>query len=350
VHAGIIEPGHFRFQCHGEKVFHLEIQLGYQHRGVEKLLVTADPDRRAILTESVAGDTVIGHGLAHAHAVEGLCGRGIPQRAKGIRAIALEIERLANHIGDLGALSGDVGFMTAAAWFGRLRGEFLNLLMDLTGNRYGRGLVRPGGTMVDVAGEMADDFKQRMTRALSELSDVSDFFFSTGMVVARLEQTGVVPTDMARSLGLVGIAARASGLGRDVRSDYPTGAYRFHYVPPVRLSSGDVYARSRIRALECKGAADFILEQLGLLMPEKIFQDCGAPRPHAMVVSLVEGWRGEIAHAVMTGDRGEIIRYKVVDPSFHNWMALAMAMRDGQISDFPLCNKSFNLSYAGHDL
>ncbi len=350
VHTGIIEPGHFRFQCHGEKVFHLEIQLGFQHRGVEPLLVTADPERRAVLAESIAGDTVIGHGLAHAHAMEGLCGQGIPQRAKGIRAIALELERLANHVGDLGALSGDVGFLTAAAWFGRLRGDFLNLQMNLTGNRYGRGLIRPGGVLADLTEKMAADFGRRIADAFSDLSDVSDLFFSSGMVVARLEQTGVVPADIAQSLGLVGPAARASNLGRDVRNDYPTGAYRFHYVAPVRLNSGDVYARARIRALECKGAIDFILEQLRLLVPEKTFQDCGDPRPNALIVSLVEGWRGEIAHVVMTNDRGEITRYKVVDPSFHNWMALAIAMRDGQISDFPLCNKSFNLSYAGHDL
>lgn len=353
VHAGIIEPGHFRFQCHGEKVFHLEIQLGYQHRGIEQRMVGAKLGLRAVLAESIAGDTVIGHGLAYCHAVEGLSEKSVPQRAKGLRAIALELERLSNHAGDLGALAADIGFLPASAYFGRLRGEFLNLLMELTGNRFGRSFLRPGGVLFDIPQEMISDFKRRITRAYSDLREVADLFFTASSVLARLEHTGVVNLETAKALGLVGPSARASNLTRDVRRDYPTGAYRFRSVPPIRLASGDVYARARVRSLESKRSCEFVLEQLDQLespASEKTFASCGTLKANSLVVSLIEGWRGEIAHIVQTDGQGEIARYKIVDPSFHNWSALGIAMRDGQISDFPLCNKSFNLSYAGHDL
>lgn len=186
--------------------------------------------------------------------------------------------------------------------------------------------------------------------AASDLREVADLFFSASSVLARLEHTGVVIPETAKTLGLVGPAARASNLTHDVRHDYPTGAYRFRSIPPVRLASGDVYARARIRSLESKRSCEFILEQLDSLASEKILVSCGTLQPHSLAISLIEGWRGEIAHIAMTDEQGEIVRYKIVDPSFHNWAALTVAMRDGQISDFPLCNKSFNLSYAGHDL
>ncbi len=351
VHAGIIEPGHFRFQCHGEKVLHLEIQLGYQHRGLEQLLLSCKPSRRAVLVESIAGDTVIGHSLAYAHAIEALAGRSVPARAERLRAVALELERISNHVGDLGTLGADIGFLPGSAYFGRLRGEFLNLLMELSGNRYGRSLLRPGGVLTDLPEAKREDFQKRLAIAAREIREIVDLFFATSSAVARMERTGVVSHETAKAIGLVGPAARASNLLRDVRHDYPTGAYRFHYIPPVRLTSGDVYARARIRSLECKRSLEFLDEALQSLAPGgKVFHACDALKPSSLVVSLLEGWRGEIAHVVMTDSASEICRYKIVDPSFHNWLGVALAMRDGQISDFPLCNKSFNLSYAGHDL
>lgn len=351
VHAGIIEPGHFRFQCHGEKVLHLEIQLGYQHRGIEKLLVQAGPSRRMLLAESIAGDTVIGHGLTYCQVIEGLSEQApLSQRAHGLRAIALELERLANHIGDLGALAADIAFLPSAAYFGRMRGEFLNLLMELTGNRYGRSFVRPGGVLLDIPAQMGTDFKKRLAHSLNELKELVDLFFSASSVLSRLESTSVVTPDTARALGLVGPTARACNLSRDVRHDYPTGTYREHPIPVVQLSSGDVYARARIRSLESKRSLEFLQAQIDLLGTGKILGECKTLKPSSTIVSLTEGWRGEIVHVAFTDSQGTLVRYKVVDPSFHNWTALAVAMRDGQISDFPLCNKSFNLSYAGHDL
>ena len=351
VHAGIIEPGHFRFQCHGERVLHLEIRLGYQHRGVEKLMEKASLENLVPFAESIAGDSVIGHGLAFCHAIEGLSEKSItPKRSQALRGIALELERLANHTGDLGALAGDIGFLPSASWFGRLRGEFLNLMMEWTGNRYGRSFVRPGGVLTDLTSERMEDFKKRLDRALTDLQELSDLFFQASSVSSRLEQSGVLRSETARELGCVGPTARASNVLRDVRLHYPTGIYRMHASPAVRLTSGDVAGRARIRALESRRSLEFIQERLGSLPADKIFQATGQLKPSSMVASLVEGWRGETTHVVLTDTAGGVRRYKIIDPSFHNWMALSMAMRGRQISDFPLCNKSFNLSYAGHDL
>jgi Ni,Fe-hydrogenase III large subunit len=350
VHAGIIEPGHFRFQCHGEEVFHLEIVLGYQHRGVEALLA-GGPDRRSVtLAESIAGDTSIGHGLAYVKAVESLAGRAPPARAMALRGIALELERLANHVGDLGAIANDVGFLPTASYCGALRAEFLNATAEICGNRFGRGLLAPGGVRFDLRADAATALAARIRRAWDKARAAASLLFEAPSVRARLEGTGTVSRETAVSLGLVGPAARASGVDRDVRRDHAFGIYRFAHVPVVTADTGDVFARAWIRFLECERSAEFAAGQLENL-PEGVARDpIGPLAPRTLVVSLVEGWRGEIAHVAVTDDRGSLARYKVKDPSFHNWFGLAMALRGGQISDFPLCNKSFNLSYAGHDL
>jgi Ni,Fe-hydrogenase III large subunit len=350
VHAGIIEPGHFRFQCHGEEVLHLEIQLGYQHRGAEQLLEGSPLLRGTVLAESLAGDTSIGHGLAYCEAREALAGCLVPARALVLRGIALELERLANHVGDLGALGADIGFLPTSAYFGRLRGEFLNLTMELTGSRYGRGFLCPGGVHFDMTASMAEAFRARLDKARGDLERVADLFFSRASVLARLEATGQVNLADAEALGLVGPAGRASGCDRDVRRDHPSGVFRFAYIPALTLDSGDVYARAWMRRLEAMHSLQFLSEQLTLLPAGQVRTVCPPPRPNHLAVSLVEGWRGEILHALITDEAGRIVRHKVKDPSFHNWMGLAVALRGNEISDFPLCNKSFNLSYAGHDL
>ena len=350
VHAGIIEPGHFRFQAHGEEVFALEIVLGYQHRGVERLLETADRLRAVLIAESVAGDSVIGHASAACGAIEALARSHKTPRAQAIRGVALELERLANHIGDLGAMAGDVAFHPAAAYLGRLRGECLNLLMTISGNRYGRGLVRLGGTGFDVPGDMASEVARRVERLRDDLEPVLQMLFETASVQSRFDGVGVVRPDDVTTYGFVGQVARSCAVPRDVRHDYAYGVYRFAQIPVAQAWSGDVLARALVRRLEIERSIEFIVEQVSSLPRGDVCVDCGALRPSELVVAMEEGWRGEIAHVVVTDDAGRIRRHKVVDPSFHNWPALAGAMPGNQISDFPLCNKSFNLSYAGHDL
>jgi Ni,Fe-hydrogenase III large subunit len=350
VHAGIIEPGHFRFQCFGEEILHLEIQLGYQHRGAEALLLRSPPARRLVIAESVAGDSAVGHALAYCGTMEALADAEVPLAAQSVRGIALEIERLANHVGDLGALCGDVGFLPGASWFGRLRGEFLNLLMEASGNRFGRGLLRPGGVRFGLTAAQRRDFLGRLADAERDLRSVADLTFGNASVGSRFEQTGVLPREAAEELGLVGPTARASGCDRDVRRDHPSGIYRFAHIPVAMAQSGDVLGRALVRWLETQRSLAFVREQLvelGDLPPPAVLPP---PRARRLAVALVEGWRGEILHLALTSAAGEPCGYRMVDPSFHNWAGLALAMRGGQISDFPLCNKSFNLSYAGHDL
>jgi Ni,Fe-hydrogenase III large subunit len=352
VHAGVIEPGHFRFQCHGEEVFHLEISLGYQHRGVERAIV-GGPDKRTIhYAETLAGDTTIGHATAYCQAVEALAGARVPARALALRAVALELERLANHTGGLGALAGDVGFLPTASFCGRLRGEFLNLTAALCGSRFGRSFVRPGGTRFDAEPPRLEHILTRLQQAFHDTSAAVDLLWDTASVQARFEDTGRVDPDVARQLGVVGVAARACGLRRDVRKTHPAGIYRFVHLPISTWPTGDVFARAYVRWLEIQRSVEFIASQLRHLPggPVTASTPMAALRPDHIAVSLVEGWRGEICHIAATDSGGRFASYKVVDPSFHNWTALAMALRDQQISDFPLCNKSFDLSYCGHDL
>jgi Ni,Fe-hydrogenase III large subunit len=350
VHAGIIEPGHFRFQAHGEEVLALEIMLGYQHRGVERLLETLDRVPATFVAESIAGDSVIGHASAHCGAIEALSRSQKSARAQSIRGIALELERLANHVGDLGALAGDVAYQPGAAFFGRLRGECLNLLMTISGNRYGRGLVRPGGVAFDIPDAMAAEIDGRLQQLESDLRPVADLFFGTASVQSRLEGVGVVTRELCRSRGFVGPVARACDVRCDVRHDHAYGVFRFAQIPMATAWAGDVFARAVVRWLEIQRSLAFVREQVVSLPRGPLRSPCERLVPNEFAVALEEGWRGEIAHVVITGDDGQVRRHKVVDPSFRNWDALAVAMPGNQISDFPLCNKSFNLSYAGHDL
>jgi len=350
IHAGVIEPGHFRFQCHGELVYHLEINLGYQHRGIEKMMLSASPNQQSILCESISGDTTVGHTMAYTLAVEALSHTTVSLRTQVLRSIAEELERIAMHLAGLSGIANDIGYAIGAASYGRLRTLVINSSALLCGSRFGRGFIKPGGLRFDPSSEAMEQLQKNLQIVRKDIHVINSVMFDANSVLARLDHTGTVSGEWARSIGMVGPAARSSGIDMDTRSQFPYGAYRYTHLPLITLSSGDVFARARIRSLEIDESLRFIFDQIEDLPSGPIFTAPSQIDKRYGVISLVEGWRGEIAHCAFTDQHGAWTKYKIKDPSFHNWYGLGLALRNEAISDFPLCNKSFDLSYCGHDL
>jgi Ni,Fe-hydrogenase III large subunit len=352
VHAGIIEPGHFRFVCNGEQILHLEIQLGYQHRGVEQLFLEKKKlIQRTTLAESIAGDSVVGHTTAFAYLFESLSGI-VPDR--GIlfsRTIAQELERIAIHTGDLSAICTDVGYQLGSSVFGRLRTPVINFFQEWCGNRLSKGLIRPGydpypfnKALADRLIDVLDDFEPDFAEMNIEVSRLPS-------TLSRFERTGTLKYEQLLSIGTVGMSARMNALNRDIRTSHPYGLYSEIDHVPILKHHGDVYSRVQIRKLEVIQSISYIRQLLNHITDAKPFKNYNVTlKPDSFGISLTEGWRGEICHAALTGKNGEMLIYKIKDPSFHNWLALALSVRNNEISDFPVCNKSFDLSYCGHDL
>ncbi|MBD5626977.1 MAG: hydrogenase [Desulfovibrio sp.] len=366
VHAGIIEPGHFRFQCYGEIILHLEIALGYQHRALMELLrprAAAAPVAALRLAECAAGDSSVAHATALCVLRERLLGLGeLSERCQRLRRAGLELERLANHCGDLGAIAGDTGFLPTSSWNGRIRGDFLNLTATLCGNRFGRGLLAYGGAAWGLSPDECADMAGRLTATGRDAAGSAKTMFASSSVGQRMAGTGQVTEALAREIGLVGVAARASGLPRDARFHAPLSSLPQTAPGPRTERTGDVFARAAVRRAEMEDSLTMVGADLDWLgrHPEDAAERAQAQGmakaalaqlpPLRLAVAQVEGWRGEICHVGVTGPGGDFLALRVVDPSFHNWTGMALAMRGGQISDFPLCNKSFNLSYCGYDL
>jgi len=352
IHAGIIEPGHFRFSCVGEKIHFLEIEHGFQHRGLEALFLKNQ--HKALyplrLAESIAGDTVIGHTGTYVCAMEALSGIRVSPRVMQIRTIALELERIATHLGDLSALSGDAAYLTGNAVFAALRTKVINTTLALCGSRFGRGLFMVGGVQFDISLALIKKIHTMLGEVEAQTERGGHILFESASVLSRFEKTGCIPRATAVEIGMVGPAARASGVAIDVRVDFPYGSYRQFPVHGYSLKSGDVFARVYARFVEIFHAIRIIRGQIDALSSSGLSAPMDSIKPNQFVLSMTEGWRGEISHVALSDEDGKLQRYKIKDPSFNNWPAVALSVRDEGISDFPLCNKSFNLSYCGFDL
>jgi Ni,Fe-hydrogenase III large subunit len=350
IHAGVIEPGAFRFMCLGETVHHLEIHLGYQHRNVERLLLRSDPRRLAMLAETIAGDTSIGHAWASCAAVEALAGMELPESAEGSRAIGLELERVAMHLAGLAGLSTDIGFLQGASTYGRLRTTAINTSMRLCGSRFGRGWIRPGGAQAVMDPALAETVRASLAQVAHDIALVNGLFTDAVTVRHRFQGVGVVTREQALEVGLVGMAARASWVPLDQR-ERGAGVYATLPVTSVVEQTGDCWARALLRIHEIDRSLSWLSAALARFPTLAATRaEPGPLAPDQLVVTMCEGWRGEIVHALETDSRGSLVHYKVQDPSLRNWFGLALAVRDNEISDFPICNKSFDLSYCGNDL
>ena len=348
VHAGIIEPGHFRFSVVGETVINLQMRLFFTHKGIEKLFEGRTPGEGVALAERISGDTTIGHTLAYCQALESLAGCDIPDRAKYLRVVLLEMERLYNHIADFGAICNDTGFAAAHSHCFRIRERLLRLNKRLTGNRLLRGGILPGGVGYDLPQEL--NLAADLDSILADFNEVVEISLGNSMLTDRLEGTGRLTLKTAVDHGVVGYVARASGMDIDVRRDHPFAAYPWlDFKVPV-FETGDVAARTMARVEEARESVSLIQQALVNLPNSAITRPLGQLPAWEPAFGMVEGWRGAILHWVMADEQGKLYRVKVKDPSFVNWPALPFAMLKNIVPDFPLCNKSFNQSYSGNDL
>ena len=349
VHAGIIEPGHFLFSVAGEPVLYLQIRLFYTHKGTEKLFENIPVAHGVRLAESISGDSSFAHATAFCHAVERAANVEAPPRARALRTVCLELERLYNHIADIGAIATDVAFAVANAHAMRLKERLLRLNEQITGHRLLRGVAALGGVRCDWGVAQIEAIRQLVAWLRPEFESLVGLIQASSSTRDRLETTGILKPETARDLGVVGLAGRASGVDRDLRRDFPHADYgRVTFTVPV-YREGDVLRRMQVRIDEVRQSLS-IIEQVIAALPEGATRvDVPAPPPNQVALGYVEGWRGEIFHWIRTDGSGRLARCKIKDPSLQNWPALSEAILGNIIPDFPVVNKSFNLSYSGTD-
>jgi Ni,Fe-hydrogenase III large subunit len=350
VHAGIIEPGHFRFSVVGEKVLRLEERLGYVHKGIERRFTDLRADEGHRLAARVSGDSAVAYAWAYCQALESLAGCAIPPRAALLRALCLEIERIQNHLGDLGALGNDAGFAFGLSQFSRLKEGLLRRVDAAFGQRYLMDAVVPGGLRADLAPAGAEAIAAEVADLAGAARALRDIYDEHPGVRDRFVGAGEVKPQLARRLGVLGLAGRASGQALDTRLDLPSPPY--DALPPARLvrPEGDVAARVALRFDELQESCRLVREILERMPggPHRVV--AGAPAADALSVGIVEGWRGPVVVAMEVAADGRVRRCHPHDPSWQNWPALEHAVIGNIVPDFPLINKSFNLSYSGHDL
>jgi Ni,Fe-hydrogenase III large subunit/Ni,Fe-hydrogenase III component G len=348
VHAGVIEPGHFRFSVVGETIINMRARLYYTHKGTERLFEGQAPAAGVELAERVSGDTTIGHSMAYCQALEAGSGATVSVRARYLRVVLLEMERLYNHVADFGMIANDTGFAFAHAHCFRIRERLLRLNKRLTGNRLLRGGIVPGGVGHDLPAGL--DLAGEVEAALADFEEIVALSLASSLVQDRLEGTGMLTTRTARDHGVLGYVARASGIDADVRRDHPFAAYgALSFRVPV-FTSGDVKARTMVRVEEARESVRLIRQAVEGMPAGPLRVALGPLPAFAPVWGMVEGWRGAIIHWVMADEAGALYRVKIMDPSFLNWRPLSYALLKNIVPDFPLCNKSFNQSYSGNDL
>ncbi|HXI66706.1 MAG TPA: hypothetical protein VNH41_02095, partial [Steroidobacteraceae bacterium] len=350
VHAGIIEPGHFRFSIVGEKVLRLEERLGYVHKGIERRFTELNVLDAHRLAARVSGDSAVAFSWAYCQALEGIAGLAVPPRAAWLRALCLELERLANHLGDLGALGNDAGFAFGLAQFSRLKEQLLRACDEALGERYLMSTVIPGGTQADLAKTEALQLRSAVQAIAAEVAQLRTVYDEHEGVRDRFTGAGTVAPDLARRLGLTGLAGRASAQGFDLRCDLPCSPYTEVEVTKSGRSTGDVAARVAVRFDEVQESARLIERLIAGLPAGPSRESLPLPPAGALGIGLIEGWRGPVLVALETGANGTITRCHPHDPSWQNWPVLEHAIIGNIVPDFPLINKSFNLSYSGHDL
>lgn len=348
IHAGIIEPGHFRFNVRGERILTLEGKLFFKHKGVEKLLEGKTPQEAMPFIEQISGDMPVSHALAFCEAVERVSGTVVSERAQNLRVVWNELERVTGHVFDIGNMGGmGTGFTFMAAQAFRMVEELRRVYADVVGHRYLRGAIVLGGAH-DITPHQAHIIRAQLETVLHELTTVLDVAYAKDGLMERFESTGVLSHDAARAYGARGVPARASGVTCDMRHDHPYAGYRTHRVPLMTKKTGDVRARFSVRALELSVSIPLIL---------KLLENLGSGNPREVVVSRAgsalgwaESFRGGVIDWVRLDAQGKIDRCAISDPSFANWPLFGEIGPGNIVPDFPLCNKSLNLSYSGTDL
>ncbi|HEV8360000.1 MAG TPA: NADH-quinone oxidoreductase subunit C [Candidatus Thermoplasmatota archaeon] len=350
IHAGVIEPGHFRFSLAGERVLDLEIRLGYVHRGVERLMEGRSLDHALVLAARTSGDNSAAHALAFSQAVEGLAGVEVPERALYLRSLLVELERVTNHLADVGGVLLDVAWNVGWARLAALREDLLRAQADLTSSRLLYGAVRPGGVGIAPEARDLDALAARVEAAARAFAEVVAASLEKPSVVDRLETTGKLPREDALALGCVGPTARASGIDLDARRQWPHAAYpKLTFDVPVERD-GDVLARVRVKTAEAQQSAGMIRQCAASLPGGPVLAPIPQLEPGRWSWAAAEAHRGEVIYGVEADAQGRVARCRIRDPSFMDWPALERAVPRGNIlADFPVVNKSFNLSYAGYD-
>ena len=350
VHAGIIEPGHFRFSVAGEPIINLEAQLYYVHKGIEKLCEGQSIEKCFYISERISGDETFSNSLAFCQAIERIAEVPITARAEYSRVVFAEMERLVSHLGDLGGICTDVAYGFAASQFKMLRIWTYQMIEEMGNSRFLRSVNRPGGLRKDFLAGKEKKLLESLSKIKKELTDTVSIIKANGLFIDRVEHTGILETKIARDLNAVGPAGRASGILHDVRKDYPYAAYnRLSFEVPEH-ANGDVNCRMNVRIAECFAAIDLITQAIEKMPVGSIYLPIPQIEPYKAALGYTESARGENIHWIMTGPGNTIFRYKIRTPSFCNWPALCYAVAGNIVPDFPLINKSFNLSYAGNDL